>query len=72
MCVEQVANLDEFKQLATAAVKTVTPEMLRFVLAEISYHLDMSCHRTRVNEIYCQHFCINLYFIVWPFNMYNG
>jgi hypothetical protein len=38
----KVTNLDKFKQQITAAVETVTSEMLKCVWAEISYQQDIS------------------------------
>jgi hypothetical protein len=49
-CTGQTANLDELKRQITAVAETVTPEMPRYVWAEISYRLDV-CRATKGMQV---------------------
>ena len=54
------ATVDELQESITAAVKSVTPDMLQRVWPELDYHIDV-CRVTRGGHIECVWYHMKLY-----------
>jgi len=54
------ATVDELQERITAAVKSVTPDMLQRVWPELDYHIDV-CRVTRGGHIECVWYHMKLY-----------